>query len=82
MFWAPRGQRYIYGIAQFKEGDVIHTDPDTGEETVTHGNNQLTVLQGNGKSYGPLETGYVVANGQPIGITVTGSGNNKHIAAW
>lgn len=75
------GSSYIYGIAQFKEGDTVTVNPDTGEETVAHGNNQITVLQGNGKSYGPLETGYVVANGQPIGITVTGSGNNKHIAA-
>lgn len=75
------GSTFIYGIAQFKEGDTITVDPDTGEETVTHGNNQITVLQGSGKSYGPLETGYEVANGQPIGITVTGSGSNKHIAA-
>lgn len=75
------GSTYIYGIAEFKEGDVIQKDPETGEVTVIPGNNQITVLQGEGKSYGPMETGYVVANGQPIGITVTGSGNNKHIAA-
>ena len=75
------GSGFIYGIAQFKEGDTVTVDPDTGEETTTQGNNQITILQGNGKSFGPLETGYVVANGQPIGITVTGSGNNKHIAA-
>ena len=75
------GSTFIYGLAQFESGDTTTVDPDTGEETVSHGNNRLTILQGSGKSYGPIETGYEAYNGEPIGITVTGSGSNKHIAA-
>lgn len=75
------GSTFIYGLAQFESGDTVTEDPTTGEEIVSHGNNRLTILQGNGKPYGPLETGYEFYNGEPIGITVTGSGSNKHIAA-
>ncbi len=36
---------------------------------------------GNGKSFGPIATGYAVTTGECIGITVTGTGSDQHIAS-
>lgn len=71
------GSTMVYGRAIFQEGDRI--DPETGN--VIHGNNTLTLDAGNGKTYGPYETGYVVKNGECIGLSFSGTGNNKRIAA-
>lgn len=70
------GSTYIYGIAKYERGDLI-----SGADGSYYAPGKLTILQGNGKSFGPIETGYVVTTGECIGITVTGTGSNQHIAS-
>ena len=74
------GSTLIYGRAIFEDGDRVVTGAD-GKEEVIHGNNKITLEVGNGKTYGPYETGYVVKNGECIGLSLTGTGSNKRIAA-
>ena len=74
------GSTFLYGRAIFEDGDTTWTDPETGEETTSHGNNKITLDAGS-KTYGPYETGYRSYTGECIGISLTGTGSNKHIAA-
>ena len=45
------------------------------------GNAQLSLEYGDGQTTATFETGYVVRNGEIVGITTTGSGSNKHIGS-
>ena len=74
------GSTILYGRTIFEDGDTTWTDPETGEETTSHGNNKITLDAGS-KTYGPYETGYRSYTGECIGISLTGTGSNKHIAA-
>lgn len=74
------GSTFIYGRAHFEDGDRVVVGED-GKEEVISGNNKITLETGNGKTYGPYETGYVVKDGECIGLSFSGTGNNRRIAA-
>ena len=67
------GSTYIFGRANYR----VNYD----EEGNRVGNAQLSLEYGDGQTTATFETGYVVRNGEIVGITTTGSGSNKHIGS-
>ena len=67
------GSTYIFGRANYR----VNYD-DEGNRV---GNAQLSLEYGDGQTTATFETGYVVRNGEIVGITTTGSGSNKHIGS-
>lgn len=71
---------YIFGRATMTitSEDVFVPDPDddTGESgtTVTETTRTLTIVYGDGKKIGPVETGYSVRNGEVVGVRVSDDG--------
>ena len=70
------GSEYLYGIARFEPGKVVSGGTESYYE-----NGTLTLLMGNGKTIGPIQTSYSVTTGQCVGITVSGSGSDLHITS-
>ena len=67
------GGGYIFGRANYTA--------NYDEEGNREGNAQLSVEYGAGKSTPTFETGYVVRNGDIVGITIVTSGNTQRIGS-
>ena len=67
------GGDYIFGRA--------HYTANYDEEGDREGNAQLSVEYGAGKTTATFETGYVVRNGDIVGITIVTSGNTQRIGS-
>ena len=67
------GSGYIFGRA--------HYTANYDEEGNRVGNAQLSVEYGEGKTTATFETGYVVRNGDIVGITIVTAGNTQRIGS-
>ena len=67
------GSGYIFGRA--------HYTANYDEEGNRVGNAQLSVEHGEGKTTATFETGYVVRNGDIVGITIVTAGNTQRIGS-
>lgn len=74
------GSVFYYGRAVSTFPDEPVTDED-GNTSSQWGKNRTVALDMGSKSMGPYETGYTVSSGEYIGISLTGTGSNVHIAA-